>query len=407
MRIAMLSVSAEMGGSEAVLVELFRGLRRLAPGIRPLLVVPREGTLAARARDLGAEVHSLPMPDALADFGEWSLRGAGLARRGAAFVSAAGAATAYQRTLTTLLSELRPDVIHTNGFKMHVLGTRAAPAGVPVVWHLHEYVARRPLSRRLLRHHAPRAAAIVANSRSVAVDVARAVGTTVPVTTIYNAVDLQVFSPSGGRDDLDSLAQMPPAGPGTLRVGLVATFARWKGHEVFLRALAALRAPDVRGYVIGGPLYDTAGSQYSVDELRAAAAAMGLQDRVGFTGFVASPAAAMRALDIVVHASTEPEPFGLAIAEGLACGKPVILSAAGGAAELVEAGSDALTVAPGDHSALAQAIARCASDPGLRVRLGAAARKSALRRFDPDVFTRAFIDVYERAAERAAAVTSA
>ncbi len=56
----------------------------------------------------------------------------------------------------------------------------------------------------------------------------------------------------------------------------------------------------------------------------------------------------MRALDIVVHASTRPEPFGLVIAEAMACGRAVITSAAGGAAEIVESEVDALTHTPGD-----------------------------------------------------------
>ena len=148
MRIAFLSVSAEMGGSEAVLLELVRGIRRLARGIDPLVVVPRDGMLAVGMREAGAEVRVLPMPAALAEFGEWSLRqDAGFARRSAALVSAAAAASTYQRSLSELLSQIALDVIHTNGFKMHVLGTRAAPPGVPIVWHLHEYVAARPLSR--------------------------------------------------------------------------------------------------------------------------------------------------------------------------------------------------------------------------------------------------------------------
>jgi glycosyltransferase involved in cell wall biosynthesis len=108
----------------------------------------------------------------------------------------------------------------------------------------------------------------------------------------------------------------------------------------------------------------------------------------------------MRALDVVVHASTEPEPFGLVIAEGLACGRAVIVSAAGGAAELVEHGVDALTCAPDDAAALANAIATLASDADLRSRLGSAARNTAVRRFDPDVFARAFLEIYDRAAAR-------
>ena len=52
-----------------------------------------------------------------------------------------------------------------------------------------------------------------------------------------------------------------------VRIGLVATYARWKGHETFLRALAQLDDARARGYVVGGPVYETAGSQHSRDEL--------------------------------------------------------------------------------------------------------------------------------------------
>jgi glycosyltransferase involved in cell wall biosynthesis len=284
---------------------------------------------------------------------------------------------------------------------MHVLAARAAAPGVPLVWHLHEYLKPRPLSRLLLRHHVSRTAAVVANSHSVAADLAETLGASAPITTIYNAVDLAAFSPEGSAVDLDALAGLPPAPPGTCRVGLMATFARWKGHDVFLRAVQQASAP-VRAYVIGAPVYDTAGSQLTIEELRARAVALGIADRVGFTGFVDRPAPALRALDVVVHASTEPEPFGLVIAEGMACGKPVVVSRAGGAAELVEAGVDALTTTPGDAAGLAQAIDRLAGDAGLRARLGEAARRTAIRRFDPAVFAGAFIDLYTRVARQAA-----
>ena len=181
------------------------------------------------------------------------------------------------------------------------------------------------------------------------------------ITTVYNAVNLDRFKADGNVAPLDELSGLPPAPPGTIRVGLVATFARWKGHEVFLRALAALPAGvSVRGYIIGAPVYQTRGSQYSMAELRAMAAQLGLTGRVGFTGFVDDVSAAMRALDIVVHASTQPEPFGLSIIEAMACGKPVIASRAGGAAEIVEASGGALFHSPGDAADLANRIAQLA-----------------------------------------------
>lgn len=407
MTVAFLSVSAEMGGSEVSLLELVRGLRRLVPDWRLHVVVPREGPLPRAVEQAGARVHVLPLPERLTRVGE-SRSGAGTAlRRGAALLMAAGSLPPYDRRLAGLLTAISPDIVHSNGFKMHVLGARARPPGAALVWHLHEYVQRRPVSRRLLRRYARRCALVVANSRSVSTEIESILAGDAAVRTIHNAVDPTVFSPDGPIIDLDARAGLKPAAAGTVRVGLVATYGRWKGHSTFLDAVRTLdRATEWRGYIIGDALYDTGGSQYSRAELAAAIAAAGLSDRVGLTGFIDRPADALRSLDIVVHASTQPEPFGLVIAEGLACARATIVSAAGGAAELVTDGVDALTHDPGDAAGLARCLARLVADSELRARLGTAGRAAALHRFNPDDFARGFISVYEEARVRAAAHAS-
>jgi glycosyltransferase involved in cell wall biosynthesis len=404
--IAFLSVSPEMGGSEVCLLQLVRGIRRAERTWPLVVVVPREGTLAQRARQAGADVHVLPLPASLARLGESGMRtGAAIARSGARLVAAATTMSSYRRSLAQLLADVEADLVHTNGLKLHVLGARAAHPGTPLVWHVHEYVSPRPITRVLLKRHASRASAIVANSRSVADDLRAVVGTNAPVTAIYNAVDLDEFSPHGPVADLDELSGLAPAPPNTIRIGLLATFGRWKGHDPFLRAMRQVSAAvPVRGYIIGGPLYDTSGSQHTLAELERRAADLGLADRIGFTGFIERPAAALRALDIVVHASTQPEPFGLVIAEAMACRRAVIVSAAGGAAELVRDGVDALTHSPGDVDALAAAIQRCVDSAELRTRLADEAHRVAQSRFDPAAFTASFRDLYRRLEPAAASV---
>jgi glycosyltransferase involved in cell wall biosynthesis len=288
-------------------------------------------------------------------------------------------------------------VIHTNGLKMHLLAGWAAPS-VPLVWHLHDYLGSRPLTATLLRWCSSRCAAVVANSMSVAADARNAIGHGVSVVPIYNAVDLDRFSPSGSRADLDGLAGLPTASEGTIRVGLLGTFARWKGHETFLRAVAQLpHELPIRAYVIGDAVYQTQGSQHAADALRRFAASLGIADRVGFTGFIRESDAALRALDVVVHASTQPEPFGLVIAEAMACGRAVIVSNAGGAAELVSRDVDAQTHTPGDVGELASRLAALATDATLRSRLGAAARATAERKFDHTRLAAEIIPVYQSA----------
>jgi len=400
MRIAFLSVSDQLGGSEIALLEMIRGLRRQRPAWSIHVILPGRGPLLERAEAGGADCVVVRMPGALARVGEFAAANArrrtpGALMLGARLLPAALAVPGYVRKLRRVLRSQRASILHTNGIKAHVLGARVG-GGLKVVWHVHDYIGDRRVTRSLMRSHQRRVSAVLANSASVAEDVEQALAPSVPIDVVHNAVDLRTFSPGGPTDDLDRHAGWAAPRRPVLRVGLIASFARWKGHDVFLRALSALPADlPLRGYVIGEPLYDTAGSQWSFEELRALAGQLGLADRVAFTGFLRS-APAMRALDVVVHASTRPEPFGLAIAEAMACGRAVVTSGSGGAGELIEPEVDALTHAPGDAAGLARAIARLAADPQLRQQLGARARVAACQRFDPDRLARELIAVYER-----------
>ena len=402
MRLSFLSVSDQLGGSEIALLDMIAAIRRARPAWTIHAILPGRGPLLDRAERAGADCTLLAMPKALASAGEFATGSAVSPMTAKAALAAKLAAAGpfvpgYVRRLEKVIRAQRPAILHTNGLKAHILGARAA-GGARVLWHMHEYIGDRGVTRSLMRVHAARASAIVANSSSVAADVQRALTLSRAPEVVHNAVDLSAFTPDGAREDLDARAGLPRAPRPLVRVGLVGTFARWKGHETFLRALASI--PDseaIRGYVIGEPLYATRGSQHSLDELRAVASQLGVQDRVGFTGFLRA-APAMRALDIVVHASTRPEPFGLVIAEAMACGRAVVTSACGGARELVEPGIDVLTHAGGDADALAAAILRLARDAGLRRTLAARARASAVLRFDTLRLGAQLIDVYERIA---------
>lgn len=389
MKLVYLNTTGTLGGAERCLLDLLASLRGSGGPWRPAVVLGADGPLRAEVEALDVPCTLLPLPDSAARMGDAGLReAAGAIRRRLALAAlaarAAPSTAAYLTRLGSLLGRLEPDLVQTNGMKAHVLGAWAAPVGVPVVWHLHDFTAGRPVMARLLRLAARTRRRLfgVGVSHAVADDARAAFGSRVAVRAIYNAVDLDRFRPDGGPlADLDAGA--PPAPPDTLRVGLVATFASWKGQEVFLEAIARIPASTpCRFYIVGGPIYSSAGSQYTFEELQARARALGVADRVVFSGHQADPGAALRALDVVVHASTRPEPFGRVIVEGMACGKAVIAARAGGAAELFEEGIQALGCPPGDPSALASAIVRLVADPSLRLRLGQAALDLVRQRFD-------------------------
>jgi len=357
-------------------------LRKHYPGCQTTVIVGDHGALLSKLKGLGADTMLIPFPRTLAligDAGAGGPAGATVSRgrvlwrlvRGGPLIAT------YLRQLSDAIKAAGPNVIHSNGFKMHLLGTWAAPRRIPVIWHLHDFVSLRPFMRQLLKLAMHRCSAVIANSHSVARDLAATVTHAPAVDTIYQAIDLNNFVPEGRRLDLDALAGMAPAPDGTLRVGLVATMARWKGHEVFLRALSMLPGELMRAYIIGAPIYRTAGSQYSLAELRRAVSALHLDGRVGFTGFISDAASAIRTLDIVVHASVAPEPFGLSVAEAFACGRAVVASRSGGVLEIMRENHNALGHRPGDAHGLALALARLAEDSTLRLTLGRAARQTA------------------------------
>jgi glycosyltransferase involved in cell wall biosynthesis len=378
LRILFLNPSGQLGGAETSLRELLGSIRTEAPDWQLCLLLSEDGPLAEVARDLGVQVVVEPFPRALARLGDMPSHP--VAKLGS-MLAAALPTLLYTRRLARTLRSLDPHVLHTNGLKMHVLGAWARPRGTPLVWHIHDYVRRRPMMSRLLSWCQKACTLAITNSKSVAQDLSHLLPG-MRIEPIYNAIDLERFSPLGPKLDLDALAGLGPAPPATVRVGLVATFARWKGHKIFLDALAQLPAGcQVRGYVIGGPIYQTEGSQWTLQELQQEVQRLGLTGKVGFTGFIRDTPAAVRALDIVVHASTQPEPFGMVIIEGMACAKAVIASQAGGAAELFVDGQEALAHPPGDAAALARQIERLAGDEALRERLGRAARMHAERLF--------------------------
>ncbi len=155
----------------------------------------------------------------------------------------------------------------------------------------------------------------------------------------------------------------------------VATLNPGKGHRTLLTALAAV--PERRWHLVcAGSLTrhpDTAAG------VRARVAALGLDDHVSFAGDLEGPAlaAAYDGADLFVLATVQ-ETYGMAVAEALARGLPVVGTSTGAIPELV--GEDAGLVVPvGDSAALAAALSLAIGDSACRARFAAGARRARNR----------------------------
>jgi glycosyltransferase involved in cell wall biosynthesis len=392
MRIVYLSPSAHLGGAEACLLDMLAVMRSTDPGCRLHLLLGEDGPLREKATGAGAVTQVLPFPPAIARFGD-----SGQTNRARLTLNALANSpelTSYHRALRRYFRQVQPDLVHSNGLKMHVLSALAKPRSAKLVWHMHDYVGSRALISSLLRPLSSRADALIAVSHSVAEDAQRTLRHA-NVATILNVVDLDRFSPDGPRADLDTLSGLPSCRPGTVRIGLLATMAWWKGHRLFLDAVAKLDPSlPFRAYIVGGSLYQTRSPQESIDALAQYAKHLGIGGRVGFPGFVAEPGHAIRALDVVVHASTEPEPFGRVIVEAMACAKPVISSGVGGAAEILSLGDLAERFENGDPGSLAEAMLKLLRSPSRQAELSAHGLQLVRERFGRDRLARELPSVY-------------
>lgn len=140
-----------------------------------------------------------------------------------------------------------------------------------------------------------------------------------------------------------------------------------KGLETLIDAFALLRQSKIRLRIMGK------GKPDYVDGLRRRAQMAGVADQIDWSRDTYFAEDSLAKVHFGVLPSTEPEAFGMANLEFMACGKPQISTFTGAQREFLSAGSDSLEVEPSNPAALADAIRRLASDPGLRGRLGSEA----------------------------------
>ncbi|HID63265.1 MAG TPA: glycosyltransferase family 1 protein [Anaerolineae bacterium] len=210
---------------------------------------------------------------------------------------------------------------------------------------------------------------------------------------IHNAVELSEFAVGGDgasvRSEFGWTVQ-------ERLVGVIGRLDWWKGHEYFLEALAqaAEQLPYLRGLIVGEPENSPMNRAY-LQRLKHLVESLELEDKVVFTGFRTDVPRLIAALDVVVLSSSAPEPFGRVVIEGMAAGKPVIATAAGGVPEIIEDGVSGILVPPKDARAMGKAILRLLSDREMARRMGLAARQRVEERFSARGYVAATQKAYD------------
>lgn len=287
------------------------------------------------------------------------------------------------------------DIIHLNNGYLPREAIRAARlCQVSVIAHLRGYIES-PVVPWVVRT-APKVDRTITVSDAAIANLREALPE-LEVVTIYDPVNLPAIRSAAGRRE--RIRTDLGVADDDVLIGIFGRIVRWKGHIEFVRACARAMesAPGIFAMIVGDV---SDGSEEYLRELEELIAGSGVADRFTVTGYRSDVEAFYHAVDIAVHASIAPEPFGMVIPEAMAASRPVIVSDAGGPREIVTDGVDGLRVPPGDVPALSKAIVTLARSPERRRAMGERGKRTVAERFTMERSAAAVRRVYQQLLER-------
>jgi glycosyltransferase involved in cell wall biosynthesis len=360
LKIVHVDPETAFGGGERQVAGLIRYLARR--GHENVLAAAAGSPLAAVVPAADARVRPLPIHNDLDVLAAWRL--------------------------ARLVAQEGPHIVHLHTSRAHAMSLWLRTATRTIVTRRMDYSLRRGLWTDLLYNRS--VATVVAISEEVRRRLLDAGVRSERVEVIRSGVE----PPAGLPGAAGRAASRARFGiDGELAIGIVAALERRKGHDVLLRALAALDgAPPWRCLVCGG------GSQHQA--LQRLAADLGIAPRVRFLGEQRQVADVLAALDVFVMPSRH-EGLGVAVLEAMAMALPVVASAVGGIPEAVKPGETGLLVPPDDPAALAAALCELGRDIERGKRMGQAGRARVVAEFSMEAMASRYERLYDEVCRRA------
>lgn len=310
------------------------------------------------------------------------------------------------RRLQDLLAGFQPEaVISCSGRDHLAAGMAAAASGIPSVWWVNEnltpdffsWAARRTFVSEALAH----ATRLVPVSHYGAAALKQAGVPENRIRVVHNGIPLRRYQ----RGHSTLLRRQLRLKPGEPLIGFVGRITPWKGPRFFLELAerwAAERRPG--RFVLLGPVARE--DEAFAACLREFVRDRGLRGRVSFPPPPASEADALAQIDLLIHCSIKPEPFGRVIIEGMAAGVPVIGACDGGVPEIITQGVNGGMAAPGNLTDYLARLTAVLGNPAMRTAWVNAGHRTVQQRFTLDRVFDDFEGVFEELA-RAARPTSA
>ncbi|MGZ4964737.1 MAG: glycosyltransferase family 4 protein [Limisphaerales bacterium] len=300
--------------------------------------------------------------------------------------------------LTKIFRRTKPDIVHTHSGKAGVLGRLAAKrAGVPIIIHTIHGPSfgnfQGPVANAVFKAAEKSAARHTTHFITVANAMteqylAAGIGTREQYTRIFSGFPLEPFLNTKLDEDLRGRLGIKPT---DFVLGKIARLFTLKGHDDLLDVGPELvkRCPNIKLLFVGDGAWR--------ERLQAKANALGLADRVIFTGLV-PPTEIPRyvgIMDALVHLSRR-EGLPRALPQALAAAKPAIAYDCDGAREICIDNETGFLIKPGDLATLTDRIAQLANDSQLRQRFGTRGQQFVVANFSVEHMVKQIVDLYVR-----------
>lgn len=325
-KICYYSVATNLGGAERSLLDLVTQLHA-DPSYEPWILLPKgSGPLVDELKVRGIAYEALPMPELFLRTSRsrpWSSLLYLCANLPHLFF--------YFFNLLAIIRTKKPDIIHTTGIKCHLIGSViGAWLKTPAVLHMRDILAPGWTQKIIALLSRLNYCYPIANSKATALSMLPNQSMNIPV--IFNGISVPQDPAPTPR-----LRQELGLNSETRLIGILGVLARWKGQVEFIQMAQKLcdQGVDAHFAIIGEEIYDTDGDQGYKAQLIALIKRLGLQKRVHLLGFRKDVPEVLASLDILVHASILPEPFGRVLIEAMAQKIPVCASQAGGVLEIL------------------------------------------------------------------------
>jgi glycosyltransferase involved in cell wall biosynthesis len=383
-----------VGGSHTCLYSMVANIDRKR--FYPVVAFYYDNVVAQRLRDLGMQTHILKMYNPLS-FNDILRRISPLLGKISPVFSPVQKAINFgwyfirpSLVFAYYIKKNRFDIVHVNNSlnSNHDWMLAAKLAGVKVISHERGISENLSGTSKLLGKFLDR---LICMSKVIRDPLIRQGLNKERTVIVYDGIDVSKIRI---RETVESLKSTYGIGKDDPVIGVVGNVKAWKGQETVVRAITILKQtyPNIKCLLVG----DTVKGDTYKASLEKIIEKFAIKENVIFTGFQDNPADFMNIMDVVVHSSILPEPFGMVNLEAMYFKKPVISTNIGGPTEIFEDGEDGILIEPGNPVLLAQRISMLLNNPELRSKMGQKARQAVINKFEISSTVREIEGFYEK-----------